>query len=174
VPEEAMKISSARYEGDKLILTADPSARRFVYDFKPGEYEIVKAKKKRSLDANAYCWVLCTKISESLGIPKEEIYRQAIKEGNEYTPMPIKESAVEDFSRIWAGHGIGWFTEVVGDSKIHGYKLVFAYHGSSVYDTKQMSQLIDRLVQDAKALDIETLPPDKLEQMIGAWDEKED
>ena len=32
----------------------------------PGEYEIVKAKKKRSLDANAYAWVLIDKIAAVL------------------------------------------------------------------------------------------------------------
>lgn len=45
-----MKIESARIMGNDLILTASiPDARRFVYGFKPGEYEISPAKKKRSL-----------------------------------------------------------------------------------------------------------------------------
>ena len=49
-----MKIESARIMGNDLILTASiPDARRFVYGFKPGEYEISPAKKKRSLNANA-------------------------------------------------------------------------------------------------------------------------
>ena len=33
------------------------------------------------------------------------------------------------------------------------------YYGSSVYDTKQMSALIDHIVQDCKALGIETKTP---------------
>ena len=45
-----------------------------------------------------------------------------------------------------------------------------AYHGSSTYDTQQMSRLIDNLVQDCKALDIETLTPDKLALLKEAWD----
>lgn len=43
------------------------------------------------------------------------------------------------------------------------------YYGSSTYDTRQMSQLIDSLVQDCKALDIETMAPDKLAAMMEAW-----
>ena len=42
--------------------------------------KISKATKKRSMDANAYCWVLLDKLAEKLKIPKTEIYRSAIKE----------------------------------------------------------------------------------------------
>lgn len=50
------------------------------------------------------------------------------------------------------------------------YTILNCMYGSSVYDTQQMSRLIDQLVQDAQALGIETLPPYKLEGMIQAWD----
>ena len=46
-----------------------------------------------------------------------------------------------------------------------------AYYGSSTYDTRQMSQLIDNLVQDCKALDIETLTPEKLSLLMEEWNE---
>jgi len=118
--------------------------------------------------------MLCTKISEVLKIPKEEVYRNSIKEGNEYTAFPIRGDALDEFMRIWSGRGIGWFAEAVDDSKIPGYKLVFAYHGSSVYNKKQMASLIDRLVQDAKSLDIETLTERELSLIKEAWNEKTD
>ena len=38
--------------------------------------EIKKYKKKRTLDSNAYCWVLLGKIQDILRVPKEEIYRE--------------------------------------------------------------------------------------------------
>ena len=44
------------------------------------EYEIKEHKEKRSLDANAYCWILCKKIADKLHITKEEVYRKNIKE----------------------------------------------------------------------------------------------
>ena len=43
------------------------------------------------------------------------------------------------------------------------------YYGSSTYDKPTMSRLIDNIVQDAKALDIETLTPDELERMREEW-----
>lgn len=42
-------------------------------------------------------------------------------------------------------------------------------HGSSTYDTAQMSRLIDLIVQDCREQGIETLPPDKLAGMMEEW-----
>ena len=165
-----MRIGAARYEGGKLILeTMDADARRLAYNFKPGEYQIVKAKKPRSLDANAYCWALCTEISKAVGVTKEEVYRDAIKGVGEHTPLPIREDAVDEFKRIWAGHGVGWFVEVVDDSKLPGFKLCFAYQGSSVYTVEQMSRLIDALKQDAEAVGIDTISEREKSLLLEAW-----
>lgn len=168
-----MKISECRFEGGCLHLkTSDEDARRFAYRFKPGEFEILPAKKKRSLDANAMCWAMCEKIAKAVGMTKEDVYRKNIKECGYYTPLPIKENAVEAFARIWAGHGTGWIVDVVDDSKIPGYKLVFAYEGSSQYDTLQMSRFIDHLIQDAEALGIDTLSDREKSLLLEDWHEK--
>ena len=57
----------------------------------------------------------------------------------------------------------------MGKSKLGGYRNLRAYYGSSTYDTRQMSVLIDNLVQDCKALDIETMTPDKLALLKEGW-----
>lgn len=44
-----------------------------------------------------------------------------------------------------------------------------AYNGSSSYDTKQMSRLIDYVVQDAKSLDIETMTDRELSLLKEGW-----
>ena len=49
---------------------------------------------------------------------------------------------------------------------------VILYYGSSTFDTRQMSRLIDNLIQDAKAVGIETMPPDKLAALLGEWEGK--
>ena len=43
------------------------------------------------------------------------------------------------------------------------------YYGSSSYSTHQMSVLIDQLIEDAKALGIETMPQDRLEALLNEW-----
>lgn len=130
---------------------------------------VKKHRNKRSLDANALMWCFCEKIAKAVGITKEEVYREQIRQVGEFTPLPIKENAVDSFSYIWSKHGIGWFVDVVDDSKLTGYKLVFAYAGSSTYDTKQMSRLIDNIMQEARNLGIETLSDSERSLLLDAW-----
>jgi len=135
--------------------------------------EIKKWRKKRSLDANAYAWVLIDKIAQATGIPKTEVYRQAIREiGGVSDIVAVPDNAVEKFREGWSKQGIGWQTEIL-DSK-PGYKRIVVYYGSSTYDTKQMSALIDSLVQDAQALGIETLPPAEIARLNSQWEERQD
>ena len=136
--------------------------------------EIKKATKHRSRDANAFCWSLCTDIGNALRppLPKEEVYRQAIREVGEYEPLPIREDAVETFRSRWASKGVGWFADVIDDSKLQGYKLVFAYYGSSTYDTSAMSRLIDYLVDEAQQMDIPIPASAEQEEMLKAWGAK--
>lgn len=165
-----MRLDSVRWSGGELIFaTTDPEAIRLMRDFEPGDYELKAKKKRRSLDANAMCWAICDKIAKYVGITKEEVYRSAIQDVGVYTPLPIRSDAVEEFGRIWRGHGIGWVLDVVDDSKIPGYKLCFAYNGSSTYDKHQMSLLIEHLMQDAEALGIDVLSDRERSLLIDAW-----
>ena len=131
--------------------------------------EIKPFRKRRSLDANAYFWVLCDKLAVKTGISKEGIYRESIKNigGNSDTVCVVDE-AVDKLRSAWERNGLGWQTEVL-DSKIKGCTNVILYYGSSTYDTKQMARLIDNIVQDCKANDIETLPPYEIKRLKEAW-----
>lgn len=121
------------------------------------EISIKKFSEKRSLSANGLLWEMCSQIAKKIGSTKEEVYREHIREVGEYTPLPIKNEAIDQFSKIWSEHGTGWFVDVVDDSKLAGYKLVFAYQGSSTYTTEQMSRLIDSVIADAKEMGIDTI-----------------
>lgn len=46
------------------------------------------------------------------------------------------------------------------------------YKGSSEYDSKEMAILIDGIVQEAKALDIETRTPAEIDEMIRLMEQK--
>ena len=136
-----------------------------VYDL-----EVKEHRKKRSLDANAYAWVLINKLADVMRIPPTEVYRQAIQDisGNSEI-LPVREDAVEQFKTAWSHNGIGWMCRDMGKSKLQGYRNLMVYYGSSVYNAKQMSDLIEALVQDCKALDIETMTPDKLSLLMDEW-----
>ena len=134
------------------------------------DLEVKEHRKKRSLDANAMAWSLVNRISDVLRIPPVEVYRQAIQDisGNSEV-LPIKEEAVEQFKQAWSCHGIGWICKDIGQSKLKGYRNLMVYYGSSVYDTKQMSDLIDHLVQDCKALDIEVMSERERSLLLEEW-----
>lgn len=134
------------------------------------DLEVKEHRKKRSLDANAMAWSLINQIADVLRIPPVEVYRQAIQDisGNNEI-IPIKEDAVEQFKQAWSHNGIGWICRDLGKSKIKGYRNLMVYYGSSVYDTKQMSDLIDHLIQDCKALDIETKSPEEIASIMAGW-----
>lgn len=133
------------------------------------DLEVREHRKKRSLDANAYAWMLINELAKVLRITPAEVYRQAIQSiGGNYEVIPIKEEAAEHFRRIWEAQGLGWPCVDMGLSKIPGYRNLRAYYGSSTYDTRQMSILIDNLVQDCKALGIETMSAEELESLMGA------
>lgn len=139
--------------------------KKMLYDLQVKEH-----RKKRSLDANAYAWVLMGKLADAMRITPEEVYRQAIQNvGGNYEILPIKEEAATHFKGIWEAKGLGWPCVDMGISKIPGYRNLRCYYGSSTYDTRQMSQLIDNLVQDCKALDIETLSEEKLSLLMEGW-----
>ena len=131
------------------------------------ELEIVQKKQKRSLDANGYAWVLIDKLAKKLHTNKSDIYRNAIRDiGGVSELICIKEDAAESMKQIWESRGIGWQVEQ-SPSKIKGCVNLTLYYGSSVYDTSQMSALIDELISECKAQGIETLTPMELERLKG-------
>ena len=165
-----MKIDSAVWEDGYLKLKAyDVDARHFAYAFTPGEYEI-KPKNIRSIDANAYAWTLIDKIAAATGVPASEVYRRAVRDvGGNTKIVCIQSSAAEELRQVWASNGLGWQSEVTA-SKIPDCVNVILYYGSSVFSSSTMSRLIDNLIQDAKAVGIETMPPDKLAALLGEWE----
>ena len=131
--------------------------------------EIKQHRTKRSLDANAYCWVLCQKIAEVIGSTKELVYQKVIRDVGQFEILPIRDDAVDKWIEIWSSRGLGWFAEVLDDSKLEGYKKVINYYGSSVYCSRSMSILIEEIVSQCKELGIETLPPEELKSLNEAW-----
>lgn len=163
-------------DGEWVISFSTPEDFRAEFDEladKEVKVEIKRYSRKRSLDANAYCWVLVDLIAQKTGVKKSDVYRNAIKEiGGVSTTVCVLERAVDRLKASWSAHGLGWQTEVT-DSKIEGCKNVTLYYGSSVYDTAQMSQLINSLIQDAETLGIPTITPEEEERLVGQWSKKE-
>jgi hypothetical protein len=126
--------------------------------------DVKKYREKRSLSANGLLWAVCEELAESLKITKIEVYRKAIKDVGVYEPLPIRDDAVDAFCVNWEHGGIGWFADKTDKSKTPGYTLVFAYFGSSTYDSKQFSRLVDWLIDEAEQIGIVLKAGPELEQ----------
>lgn len=137
------------------------------------DIEIKQHSEKRSNDANAMLWVMCHQIAESLKSTKEEIYRRAIKEVGVFEIVPIANEAVERWIECWNGKGIGWHAEEIAGSKTPGYTRVISYYGSSVYNTKEMSVLLDHIITDAREAGIDVMTESEKHLLLQAWEKKQ-
>ena len=136
------------------------------------DVEIKPHRVKRSRNANDYLWVLCTKIAEDQGIGAVEVYRKEIAEVGVFTDVSMPAGTVERFASEWERKGLGWFCRIVDDDFLAGCKRVRCYHGSSTYNTAEMSRLINATVEDARALGIETATLSELALLLDNWEEK--
>ena len=134
--------------------------------------ELKKWYQKRSLDANSYCWVLCEKIAQEISkdgtiVSKEDIYKDAIRNFGTFLPFIVEERAFERFKEVWEKQGLGY--QVQETARKDKCIRLNCYYGSSSYDTKEMSRLVDSLVQEAQQLNIETRPREEIESMLKEW-----
>lgn len=160
-----------------LSVNEKATAKACVDELRDAELSIKigKYRNKRSNDANAYLWLLCTKLADKLsdgGVmqTKEDIYREAVKARGifrEQGELPL------DFAKTsrtaWEMLGVGWITEQVDFEPDGDRVIVRYYYGSSTYNTKQMSRVIDWLVAECEQLGIETKSPDQIADMLSLW-----
>lgn len=161
-----MQLTAVRVSGDELILKSPDFAeiRRFAYNFKEGNYEIERKRKKRSLDANALCWKLCTEIANVLRTDKDSIYVDMLKKYGQSDIVSVLSSVdVKGYFKYFDEFGKG---SVNGKEFTH-YKV---YKGSSEYDTREMSVLLDGIISEAKALDIEVISEREKSLLIEEWE----
>ncbi len=132
--------------------------------------DIDKWRERRSLDANAYAWLLIDKIAAATSVGKAVVYRNAIRDiGGVSEVVCVVAAGADKLCRSWEHKGLGWQAER-SDSKIAGCVNVTLWYGSSVYDTRQMAALIDHIVQDAEALGIDTMTPQERQRLLDAWE----
>lgn len=150
---------------DEMLSKLDPNIEYIV--------EIKRRVKRRSLNANAYAWVLCDKIARELSkngyISKNDVYKRVLIECGAFTYIPVKNAAVDRFIEIWHGHGLGWHAEDAGPAKTEGYTIIRAYHGSSVYTVDEMRRLIDALIDECNQLNIPIENNDYINSLIQEW-----
>lgn len=125
--------------------------------------EIKPYKRRRSLDANAYYWVLLTKLSKILGTSNAELHNTIL---SKYGFLEIVDGRTIKVVLPDTDEA----NKKVMESKIYHlrptsdvrmgkdgmvYRTYTMLRGSSTYDTAEMSRLIDGLVCDCRDAGIE-------------------
>lgn len=155
-----------------MIGTSNKIITYLLEQAKDKQFELKEYRQKRSKDANAYCWILCDNIAKAITTPeavvtKEVIYKDAILQIGTFEPMIIEEKAFDNFKRIWSKQGLGFLVQEV--SRKDKCVKVHCYYGSSTYDSKEMSLLIELLVELAKSLNLETRPQAEIDSLLRSW-----
>lgn len=153
---------------DRMKLISKLDALGSIDPDKDYDIEIKVHRNRRSNDANAYMWILADKIAEAINSTANDVYRTAIREVGVFHYGAYHDKDVRFVVNMWTHNGVGWIAEVEPCS-VQGWKNIKFYHGSSSYDTKQMSRLIDYLVEEAKGLNIETATPDEIARLKSTW-----
>lgn len=122
-------------------------------------FEIKEHKDKRSKSQNAYMWELISKIADMQRLKKEDIYFQMLKD--------YGQSEIVSISSIVNPKGYLKYYEKIGEGKVNNNDFIHykVYKGSSEYDSREMTILIDGVIQECKQLDIETLTPTQIAEM---------
>lgn len=128
----------------------------------------VKYKKKRSLDANGMLWACLGEIAQVLHIDKWEVYLQMLKRYGKYTYICVKPSVVEAMKTQWRE------CEVIGNININGTEAVqlLCYFGSSTYNTKEFSVLLDGVVSEMKEMGLQIPATKDMERALELWEKQ--
>lgn len=149
-----MRILSEFIQEDSKILTIQIGLNE----------EIEVKRKKRSKNSNSYFWELLQKLCFEMNVDLIEEYRKRVKELGICQTFELDNKNLATFEHLWNERGIAWFTEKVeqGANKT----IINAYYGSSSYNSKQFSKLLDNLVQDCREVGIQTLDDLEINELI--------
>ena len=128
-------------------------------------YRVKEYREHRSLNANAYAWLLIGKIADAMQppLPKETVYLEMLKSyGQSEIISVLAHIDLEGYFKYYEPIAK---VRLQGKDFIH-YKL---FKGSSQYNTREMSILIDGIVSEAKQMGIETMPDFELERLKSMW-----
>ena len=126
-------------------------------------FEVKEHHEKRSLNANAYAWVLITKIADVLRADKEQTYLMLLKRyGQSEIVSVLSDIDVSGYFKYYEPIA----TATLQGKEFTHYKI---FKGTSEYNSKEMAIFIDGIVSECKEMDIETIPEAEIERLKTMW-----
>lgn len=128
----------------------------------------VQWRERRSKDANALLWACIGEIASALNTDKWDVYLMSLKRYGKFTHVLVREEAVESVRQQWRE------TEVIGEVDVNGQKAIqlLCYYGSSFYDSKEMSVLIDGVMSEMEQIGLERPAPAELRRALDEWEKQ--
>lgn len=137
---------------------------------------LTKHREGRSLDANAYYNVLVRKIAHERNISEAEYHNRSLAE----VGIPMLD-AEGNRILVMMKDNDQWLKQLQGENHYAPttktatakdgsvWRWFYLLLPSRLMNTREMSMLIDYVVQDAQALGIETQTPDQIAHMMTLW-----
>lgn len=125
-----------------------------------------KYRQKRSLDANGLLWLCLGRIASNLRTDKWDVYLEMLKRYGQYTYIVVKEKVVEQVKQQWRE------CEVVGEIEVNGQKAIqmLCYFGSSTYNSKEFSVLLDGVISEMQEMGLETPTSSELKRVMEQYE----
>lgn len=181
---EQIRFREMKLEGGVLMIRPDREdlgkAMAFVRKMKNKVYqmEVKEYRQKRSLDVNQKLWAMINEMSTILRLTPEEIYQGYIPDvGNNYRIFPVLPEEINQVAEEWCHGHIGRLVEDMGPCRLRdlrGYHNLKCYRGSSEYDTKTFSRLLELVIQDCRNLGIETMSERERSLLLDEWEKTRD
>ena len=136
-------------------------------------YDLILHKEKRSLSQNSYYWVVLGKVADKLRISKNRLHNQMLRDFGQiqyvgdkviWMEIPDTDEAEEQVIEATTYHLKPTSRVMEGKDGIT-YRVYVMMRGSHEFNTREMTVLLDGLLEEARQLNIEVLPPDKLAEM---------
>ncbi len=161
------------WQTDKFIISVvinEKISQEMIDKIKDCKLSIIlkRFRKKRSLDANGLLWHCLGEIAKSMNPPvdKWDVYLDMLKSYGKFTYICVKPNMVEAMKKQWRE------CEVVGDIDINGKEAVqmLCYFGSSTYDTKEFSVLLDGVISEMAEMGLETPASQDIQRALEQWE----
>ena len=141
--------------------TAHESIKNEMLDIKVGKH-----REKRSLDANGMMWACIGEIATKLNTDKWSVYLKMLRDYGKFTYICVKPSAVDAMKKQWRE------CEEIGTININGTEAtqLLCYFGSSTYDTKEFSVLLNGIVSEMRELGLQPPPSNEMKRSLEQWE----
>ncbi|NLY46844.1 MAG: hypothetical protein GX053_12785 [Tissierella sp.] len=165
------------YKKMEIVLTLDKTQqniqkiadlKKIIEEGKLLKVDIKQHRKRRSLDANAMLWVILSEMAIILRTTKEELYLEMLGRYGVFTHIIVKPEVVDKVKNEWRT------VRELGEITVNGQTGIQlqCYFGSSTYNSKEFSILLDGVVSEAKELGIDVISDKEKQELIEKWGQR--